>query len=153
MKKIEEKKIEEVNKIKKALGKDYSNYVENAINEILYGIYRTSETEELYDKMIDDIGTYIKNKLNIQNDESIEWTRIGDWYWEWSNSLTYYLDIKEIAKILGSIKIKDGYGWEEPYGKIDIETIQKKIYKSMIESIEDYDIDTLKKEFLCQTKQ
>lgn len=54
MKKIEEKKMEEVNKIKKALGIDYSNYVENAINEILYGIYRTSETEELYDKMIEN---------------------------------------------------------------------------------------------------
>lgn len=101
------------------LGKDYSNFVENSVNELLYSIYRTSEKDEQYEEMINRIGTYVKNKLNIVEDEKINWQEIEDWYYEWANSLTSYLSVSEIAKILGSIKIKDEFGWEELYGKIN----------------------------------
>lgn len=149
MKKIAKEKIERVDSIKYALGKDYSNYVQNAVEEILYGVYRVAETNEQYEKMIDDIGVYVKNKLNIENDDNIEWQKIEEWYYEWCNSLLYYLDDKEVVKILGSIKIKEAHKWEEPYGKIDIETLQKKIYKSIIENISYKPIEELEKEFKC----
>lgn len=149
MKKISEKKLEKVDSIKQALGKDYSNYVQNAVEEILYRVYAVAETNEQYDKIIDDIGIYIKNKLNIENDDNIEWQNIEEWYSEWCNSLLYYLDEKEVVKILGSIKIKEKHKWEEPYGKIDIETLQKKIYESIIENIEHRTIEELEKEFKC----
>lgn len=148
MKKISAQKMSEIDKLRGILGKDYSNFVENSVNEILYAMYRTSEKDEKYEEMINRIGTYVKNKLNIVEDEKINWQEIEDWYYEWGNSLTSYLSVSEIAKILGSIKIKDEFGWEEPYGKINVTELQNKIYNSIINNIDYLTKDELIKKFV-----
>ncbi len=147
-KKLSAQKMSEIDKLRGILGKDYSNFVENSVNELLYSIYRTSEKDEQYEEMINRIGTYVKNKLNIVEDEKINWQEIEDWYYEWANSLTSYLSVSEIAKILGSIKIKDEFGWEELYGKINVTELQNKIYNSIINNIDYLTKDELIKKFV-----
>ncbi|KAB7891444.1 hypothetical protein [Poseidonibacter ostreae] len=149
MKKISDEKMNKVEEIKYALGKEYSAFVHNAVEEILHNVFNVAKTEKQHDKIIDDIGTYIKNKLEVSSDDNIEWENIEKWYYEWSLSLLNFIDEKEAVKILGSIELKNPHRWEEPYGKIDVEYLQSEIYKSIIKNIDMRTIEELNKEFKC----
>ena len=126
---------------------DIDQWVKNSCDEILSAIYRTLETDKHYDEMIDRIGNFVKNKLNIEDDDLINWTNIEEWYFRWYSRLTDLLDIREIEDIFKTLKI-NAKKWEEPTAKMNIVKIGDRIFDSIKETLEFNGIEEMKIDFL-----
>ena len=140
--KIKTKKQEIDNVMYEMWGKakyDVDEIVKYSFDEILYAIYRTVEykTPNLYDDTIDKIGDIVKEKLNVYDDDKINWQEIEEWYYYWCNSLTNILTPKEIENIFKTLKINTKE-WEEPTAKIDIIDINNKIFEKIKENLEEH---------------
>ena len=102
------------------------SWIKIAFNEILYTIYINAMSTEELDKIIDDMGLILKNKLDIKDDNKLNWQKIEDWHNNYSHSLTMVLKFDEITNIISKSKITNEHVWEDIESKeIPIEKINK----------------------------
>lgn len=116
-----------------ALGKDPTDYVQNAIEEILNHIFMAEMGEDDYDALIDELGACVKLEVGIEEDEKIKWDAIEDYVYHYSNTLACSLEKSDITAIFKSIKFEND-SYEEIRGKIDT----KKIRKLMIDDFKEH---------------
>lgn len=115
-----------------ALGKDPADYIKNAVEELLNHVFMAEMSSEDYDALIDELGSCVKLKLGIEDDEKIDWEAIEDHVYHYSNTLASTLEMSEIMAILKSIKFKND-DFNDISGKIDIQKIKKQIVKDFEE--------------------
>ena len=102
------------------------SWIKIAFNEILSTIYINAMSAKELDKIIDDMGLILKNKLAIKDDNQLDWQKIEAWHNKYSRSLTMVLEFNEITNIISKSKITNEYEWEDIKSKeIPIEKINK----------------------------
>jgi len=126
------------------------SWVKIAFNEILSTIYINAMSTKELDKIVDNMGAILKNKLDIDDDNLLDWQKIDDWHLRYYRSLIDVLTFDEIKTIISKSKISNNYEWEDIQSK---EIPLKKINKEFLEYFEkELDPNILDpKDFLIKT--
>jgi len=86
--------------------KDSTVYATIAIDEIISNIIMTHRTEKHYYSSLEQLGQLICKELNV-NEEKIDWDKLEEYRYEIESSMaTFYLDAKQVTKILSNINVK-----------------------------------------------
>jgi len=102
------------------------SWIKIAFNEILSTIYINAMSAKELDKIVDDMGLILKNKLDIKDNKQLDWQKIEAWHNKYFRSLTMVLEFNEITNIISKSKITSEYEWEDIKSKeIPIEKINK----------------------------
>ena len=127
------------------------NWIKIAFNEILYTMYINAMSTEELDKIIDEMGLILKNKLNIKDDNELDWQKIETWNTRYYRSLTMILEFDEIINIISKSKITNEHEWEDIKSKeFPIEKINKDFLKFFEEELNPNVLDP--KFFLLEEK-
>lgn len=127
------------------------SWIKIAFNEILSTIYINAMSTKELDKIVDDMGLILKNKLAIKDDNQLDWQKIEAWHNKYSRSLTMVLNFNEITNIISKSKITSEYEWEDIKSKeIPIEKINKDFLEYFQEELNPHILDP--KHFLIEEK-
>jgi len=127
------------------------SWIKIAFNEILSTIYINAMSTKELDKIVDDMGLILKNKLDINDDNQLDWQKIEAWHNRYSRSLTEVLEFNEITNIISKSKITNEYEWEDIKSKaIPIEKINKDFLEYFQEELNPHILDP--KHFLIEEK-
>lgn len=116
-----------------ALGKDPSDYVKNAVEELLSHIFMAEMSEEDYDELIDELGACVKSEVGIEDDEKIKWDELEKHVYYYTNTLASSLEMSEIVAVLKSIKFKN-----DDFNDISGKMNTKKIKKQIVDDFKEY---------------
>lgn len=117
------------------LGRDTSQYVITAMDEILSHMVMTQYTEKRHDAIIDKCGQYLMDNYNIKEDD-INWQEIESWIYSVECNLTHYFNDKKILKILQNMKWKGKFTEDDDLQinskELDIDEVYETCYKELI---------------------